>query len=491
MIPLPGLAILLWVVRVCFGVFVLSIGASFAAVRIAHASWRAQQPATSSERLALIVLVPGLLCFIALLPPWNPGLFAASLLPGLISLGTLLYLRRGNRQRGLSSLRARGVATVALASLTGCVLVLVATSIGIQRRQARERREDEARRAAGRANQDDFAALAVTARGIAVAGETSTPPARDDDAWVLMLDRSLALERRLTQIVPADQVVFALAADASGLIAGGRDDEHPFCVRWSARGDTIAHQVWPWDGAVRSIAALEDGSSLVVGGRDDAPFVARVDESGNERWSVSPELEGSLRAVVTIGRDYLAAGCDDLPGIPDSSMMLAGGTQDGKQSWARRFRSSSFLPRPDAMAIAGAGVAVIVGMTRALPGRMEDLWLARLSMDGTLLGERTFGGPYTDWPGGIAVHDGRVYVAAYHFVPLQEELRLFALDDRGNMLWDKTYPAASHGRPRALAVTREGNLVVAGYREGADGHRDGWVALFDATGGLITQRTYP
>jgi hypothetical protein len=56
--------------------------------------------------------------------------------------------------------------------------VLVATSIGIQRRQARERREDEARRAAGRANQDDFAALAVTARGIAVAGETSTPPAR-------------------------------------------------------------------------------------------------------------------------------------------------------------------------------------------------------------------------------------------------------------------------------------------------------------------------
>jgi hypothetical protein len=63
MIPLPGLAILLWVVRVCFGVFVLSIGASFAAVRIAHASWRAQQPATSSERLALIVLVPGLLCF--------------------------------------------------------------------------------------------------------------------------------------------------------------------------------------------------------------------------------------------------------------------------------------------------------------------------------------------------------------------------------------------------------------------------------------------
>src|SRR5262245_46369089 len=308
MIPLPGLEILIWVVRVCFGVFVVSMGASFAAVRIAHASWRAKQPAASSERLALIVLVPGLVCFVLLLPPWNLGVFVGSLLPALISLGTLIYIRRGNTARGLPTLSGRGTATVTLGSLIGCILILVATSVGIQQHQARVRHEEEARRAAGRANQDDFAALALTDHGTVVAGETSTPPARDDDPWVLTLDRSLAIEQSWLPIMPADQAIYALAADPSGLMGGGRDDEHPFCVRWNARGDTTARRVWPWDGAVRAIATLEDGSSLVVGGRDDAPFIARLDESGSERWSVFPELKGSLRAVVTSGRAYLAAG---------------------------------------------------------------------------------------------------------------------------------------------------------------------------------------
>src|SRR5262245_12123516 len=108
MIPLPGLVILIWVVRVCFGVFVVSCAASLAAVRIAHASWRAKRPGTSSERLAIIVLVPGLVCFVLLLPPWNAGVFVGSLLPPLISLATLIYVRRGNRSRGLPSLGARG-----------------------------------------------------------------------------------------------------------------------------------------------------------------------------------------------------------------------------------------------------------------------------------------------------------------------------------------------------------------------------------------------
>jgi hypothetical protein len=491
MIPLPGLEILIWVVRICFGLFVISIAASFAAVRIARASWRAQRPATSSERLAVIVLVAGIVWFILLLPPFHPGVFVASLLPALISLGTLRYLRKGNRSRGLPSLGARGSVPVAVGSLAGCIVVLVATSVGIRQHQERERRLEEKSRAEGRAHQDVFAALAVTDRDVVVAGETSTPPASGDDAWVLTLDRSLALERRFSPVAPADQAFYALAANASGVIAGGRDDEHPVWLRLDAAGDTTARKVWPWDGAVRTLVLLEDGSALVAGSRDDAPFIARMDASGSERWSSFPDLKGSLRAAVTNGRTYLAAGSSDLPDLSDSSMVLAGGTTDGRKSWAMGFRASAFLPRPQAMVMPKPGAVLILGTTSDIPGRLEDLWLARISPDGALLDEHTFGGPQTDQAAGLAVHEGRVYVAAYKFIALAEELWLFEVDDHGDQVWEKTYPAKSHGRPAALAVTREGNLVVAGYREGADHHRDGWVAIFDAQGGLIAQRTYP
>jgi hypothetical protein len=68
---------------------------------------------------------------------------------------------------------------------------------------------------------------------------------------------------------------------------------------------------------------------------------------------------------------------------------------------------------------------------------------------------------------------------------------LFELDANGSKVWEKTYAASTHGRPLALAATRDGDLVVAGYREGADFHRDGWVARFDTSGRLLMQRTFP
>jgi hypothetical protein len=491
MIPLPGLVILVWVTQVCIGVLLVSLAASVVAVLSAHGAWRAQKSAAMGERIAVIVLVPGLVCFVLLLPPFNAALSILSLLPALTSLATVVYIRRGNRRRGLSSLGFRGIVPVGFGSLAGSILLLFATFGAIREHQARERRLEEARRAAGRANQDDFEALVVTDSGMIAAGESSTPPAQGDDAWILSLDRSLALERRFSPIASADQVFFALTADDSGLIAGGRDDEHPVWVRVNALGDVEARRVWPWDGAVRALATLADGSTLIVGSKDDAPFVARVDEDGTERWSAFPDVRGSLYTVVTNGRSYLAAGCDDIPSVLDSSMVLVGGTTDGKTSWGRRFRASPFLPRPRAMAITHGGEVLVLGTTRDLPGRMEDLWLGRIAMDGTLLDEHTFGGPYMDAAGGLAVRDRSVYVAGYHFVPVHDEFRLLEVDELGNRVWERTYPAVSHGRPAALTVTREGDLAVAGFREGADLHRDGWIAMFDTTGRLIAQRTYP
>ena len=491
MIPLPGLVVLIWMARVLVAVFVVTLAASVVGAVRAHISWRSRKPATAAERILWIVLVPGLLCIVLLFPPFNARVLIASLVPAFISASTIYYVRRGNRVRGLLSLGIRATVSVALASLAGCAVLFFGTLAVVHAHQARERRMEEAARAAGRANQDDFAALAVTDSGFVVAGETSTPPARGDDAWLLSLDRSLTPARRYAPIAPADQVLLAVAVDPRGVTAGGRDEERPVWVRLDGSGDVTARRTWPWHGAVHAIAALPDGSTLVVGGRNNAPFVARVNQDGTERWSAFPGVRGTLRAVVTNGRAYLAVGNDDVPDVPDSSMVLAGGTTDGARSWARGFRASRFLPEPQGMAMARDGVALVFGTTSEVQERMADLWLARITMDGTLLEEHTYGGPFAESAGGIAARDRRVFVAGFHFVPLRHELWLSELDERGHLIWERTYPAPSHGRPIALAATREGNLVVAGYREGEDGHRDGWIARFDSTGSLIAQRTYP
>jgi hypothetical protein len=490
-IRLPAYEILFWVLWVCGALLVISCLASFVALRSAHASWRADKPAATAERLALIVLVPDLILFLLLLPPIFTKVLVASSVPGLVCLATVFYLRRGDRRRGHPSLSRRRILHAALASLAGSLLLLASAIIGVRAHQARAQRLHDAAVARGRSDQDAFAAVVTRDRGVAVVGETSTPPAQDDDAWMLVLDPSLAIERNYSPVMPKRQALFALAADGEDLVAGGRDDERPLWLRFDRVGDLAARKIWQGDGAVHAIEALSAGMTLVVGERSGAPFIASVEASGAERWSISPDLKGSLRAVATNGRRYLAAGPDDPLGMPGSTSVLAGGSIDGTAAWAKGIDRSEYSPTAHALAVMDGGAFLALGTTGEMPGRMADLWLARISEDGTVLEERTFGDAPGEAAGGLAVLGSRVFVAAYRFVPPREELWLFELDGKGNRVWERTYAASSHGRPLALAVTREGNLVLAGYREAADHHRDGWVGIFDSTGALLAQRTYP
>src|SRR5262245_13248082 len=216
MIPLPGLVLLIWMLRVGLGLFVVTCAACILAVASAHRSWHTNESAAAGERLAVIRLVAGLICFAFFLPPYDRESFVVSCLPALAALATLAYIRSGSRRRGLPSLGLRRALRVGLASLAGSVLVLAATAIVLRAEQARQHRLEEVARARGQANQDSFSGLVVSRQGAIVAGVTSTPPALDDDAWLLTLDRSLAVGRRHAPAAPGRQAFFALAADASG-----------------------------------------------------------------------------------------------------------------------------------------------------------------------------------------------------------------------------------------------------------------------------------
>ncbi|MGH9869325.1 MAG: hypothetical protein ACREAA_14330 [Candidatus Polarisedimenticolia bacterium] len=490
MIPLPGLVLLVWMLRVCRAVLAISCLASILAIRSAHVSWRAGRPGTAAERLAWILVVPGLICLITFLPPPSLHVLIESCLPALVSLATVSYVRRGNRRRGHASLGGPRILRIALASLVGSVLLLVASGLGVRAEQARRQRRHEAELARGRSHQDDFRAI-VAADGIVVAGETSTPPAQDDDAWMLMLDRSLEVRRAYAPPLLHRQTLHALAAAGDDLVAGGQDDERPVWLRFTRTGDPTARTAWPWPGGVYALAPLNGGTSLVAGERDGEVFIASVDVSGSETWSVSPPMKGRLVAMATDGHSYLAAGSDDPLAMPGSMTVLAGGTTDGKGSWTKTLGESRFSPATHDLAVLAPDAFLALGTTGEAPERLSDLWLARISADGTLLEERTFGGARGEASGGLAVAGSRVFVAGYRFAHPHDELWLLELDAGGNTVWEKTYEARTHGRPLALAATREGHLVLAGYREAEDLHRDGWVGLFDSEGRLLTQRTYP
>ncbi len=490
MIPLPGLVVLVWMIRVSRALLAISLLASLVSFRKAGTAWRANEPAAAAERLAWIFLVPGLILFLLFLPPDSWPVWVASTPPALVSLATLIHIRLGNRRRSLASLHGRRIAGPVLASLLGTVLLIAISGLAVRAHQARMQRLDEEAAARGRSHQDDFSAVATTGAGMVVAGETSTPPSADDDAWLMWLDGSLAIRSKHAPRAPKRQAIFALVADGESVVAAGQDDERPLWLRFGGSGGLTGRVVGSEEGGVYALASLGGGAALLAGERAGAPFIARVDAAGTEIWSADPGPKGRLRSVAVRGQRYLAAGLDDPVAMPNATMILAGGTTDGKGAWARRLDSSRFSPAPHALTPAGAGGFLALGTTRDLPGHMSDLWLARVSDDGDILDERTFGRAEGETAGGLTVVDGRVFVAGYRFVPPAEELWLYEVDGNGSIVWEKTYDARTHGRPTALTVT-DGRLVLAGYREGEDLHRDGWVGIFDLSGEVLVQKTWP
>lgn len=490
MIPLPGLELLVWMIRIAEALFAVTAVVGLLAVRGAHSSWRENRPAATAERMAWIVLVPDLVCVILVLPPTFPSLVLFASMPAVLALGTLAYVRVGNRRREHASLGRWPVLRAALGSLAGTVLLLYVVSSELQAAQARAKRLNDEAIARGQREQDDLMALALTDREIVVAGTTSTPPAVRDDAWMMWLDDSLAIRRRYSPQAAERQAFFALAADGSDVVAGGQDDEQPFWIRMRKTGEIAARKSWAEPGGVYAVAAPHPGWTLVVGERNDAPFISCVDSSGTELWSRAPFPRGRLLTVVGDEHHYLAAGTDDPLAMPGCAAILAGGTTDGRTSWEKKL-SPSDLAVPEALARAPGSGYLALGRTRDLPGHMEDLWLARIAEDGTVSAERKFGDEVTEHAGGIATLGDRVFVAGYRFTWPEEQVWLFALDARGTPVWERSYGSKAHGRPLALAATHEGRLVAAGYRQAEDGHRDGWVAVFDTTGRLLRQRTYP
>lgn len=491
MIPLPGLVFLIWMIRVSQAVLAISILASIVSLWKAGAAWRANEPAVAAERLAWILMVPGLVLFLLFFPPDSWRLWIAATPPAFVSLATLCSVRLGNRRRGLASLDGRRVARSVLASLVGTVLMIAGSVLAVRAHQARTLRLEEEAAARGRSHQDDFSAAVARGSGVVVAGQTSTPPSADDDAWLMWLDRSLAIRSEHAPRSPKRQAIFALAGSGQDLVAAGQDDERPLWLRFDEAGNPAARKVWDLEGGMYALATLDGGATLMAGERAGAPFIAGVDAAGAEIWSATPGPKGRLQSVAVHGQRYLAAGLDDPVAMPGAVMILAGGTTDGKGTWARKPDSSRFSPAPHALAPLRTNEFLALGTTREMPGHMSDLWLARISGDGTILDELTFGGANGETAGGLALVDGRVFIAGYRFIPQAEELWLLEVDGDGNVVWEKTYGARSHGRPTALVVTSEGRLVLAGYREGDDLHRDGWVGIFDLNGETLEQKTWP
>lgn len=235
-------------------------------------------------------------------------------------------------------------------------------------------------------------------------------------------------------------------------------------------------------GCVQGEAAFstEGEDALLEAERGRGAFVARYDTSGAFHWAatvgsyctegLAPTAEGG--AVVVGSKDYLAARLD----------------AEGREQW--RLEG----PPGSAVAVASDGAAYVAGVFRGRVtlgegeaavslGREDFLtatpFLARVEPEGRLAWAQAAGAPRGGFAAGVAVTaSGDVLLAGYNYgeatfgeatfgegagqARLEEATPLFLATYAPSGTLRSLHAARGEGRPKSLALGRDGSIIVAG-----------------------------
>lgn len=144
----------------------------------------------------------------------------------------------------------------------------------------------------------------------------------------------------------------------------------------------------------------------------------------------------------------------------------------------------------------GDGGYILVGNT-ATRGEGSDLWLIRTDPDGNSLWSRILGGSGEDV--GYFVQetmDGGYIIAGStaSFGMGEERLWLIRMDGNGSLIWDETFGGFVHSSGDggwSVDETEDGGYIATGYTQSkGNGRKDLWLVRTDDKGDLLWDRSY-
>ena len=133
-----------------------------------------------------------------------------------------------------------------------------------------------------------------------------------------------------------------------------------------------------------------------------------------------------------------------------------------------------------------------------------DFWVIKISSNGTLIWEQSFGGSEIDEAKAIsASHDGNFIVIGdtrssdgdININNGAADIWMFKISKEGNLIWEKTIGGTSFDAARSISMTQDNGFVIAGSSRSSDngftnkGQNDALILKINSEGGVEWQQT--
>ena len=134
-----------------------------------------------------------------------------------------------------------------------------------------------------------------------------------------------------------------------------------------------------------------------------------------------------------------------------------------------------------------------------------DFWVIKISETGTLLWEKSFGGTQTDEARAIVkTNDGNYLIVGdtrsndldVSFNNGAADFWIIKISPEGNLIWEKTFGGSSFDAARSVTKSQDGGFIISGSSRSTNrdvtsnnGQNDAWVFKIDSNGNIAWQKS--
>ena len=248
------------------------------------------------------------------------------------------------------------------------------------------------------------------------------------------------------------------------------------------------------DGA-HSILQTDDGGYIVGGFIGSYRWVFKLSPDGEIEWQKT--YRGSNVSSIQQTRDggYVIADTESKSG--SSEFLILKLSSDGEIEWQKTYGGSE-QERASSIQQTSDGGYIVAG-TSSWSGewgdtRIQYIWILKLSSEGDIEWQKAYGGNWGDsvsfiqqtGEGGYIVAGTTNYSGAG-----QDDIWIFKLSSEGEIEWQKTYGGTSYDEAHSVQLTNDGGYIVAGKTESfGAGEDDIWILKLSSEGEIEWQKTY-
>lgn len=284
----------------------------------------------------------------------------------------------------------------------------------------------------------------------------------------------------------------------------GADWEDIYLVKTDSLGDTLWAKTYGGKGREWGYALQQstDGGYVLtgytssVGPGEMSVYLIRTDSFGNVLWEktyggVYTDAGTCLQRTADGG--YVVGGWSCSYGAGDYDVYLVRTDNVGNELWAHTYGGSGHDYGSSIEQTSDGGL-VIVGSTNSFGAGGYDVYLIRTDPAGSILWDRTYGGPDDDYGYSVEMTPDGGYILAgetFSFGAGEQDVYLIRADSLGSTLWTRTYGGCSSDVARSIHQTTDSGYVITGGTQNPDsGYYEVLLLRTDSSGEKLWSRTY-